>query len=275
MGKKNRRKKASTSTEPVSVATSGSAGSAAPSNDVVLSFYDDHCGDLLTCSNCIKEEPPDVDFSVCTRCNAATYCSKECQRAHWKDHKTRCQKIDDEETKAYGRIPGRVARFHGFFAPMLNERILPIKFAQLKKENGAAAFPTAHVVTLHFSELSQNAKKPRLRLDEVRTLEMVKVPDEYKQNFGDGRSHPPGMFFTIPYIWDVKFSYGLCQGSYKGQGESVYDKNPLLRVPTLSKTLLSLEADIWVNTINNLAEGGRRDLFRAIKEKMKRNRAQR
>ena len=55
----------------------------------------------------------------------------------------------------------------------------------------------------------------------------------------------------------------------------MYDENPLLRVPNAGKTLLLFEADLWVNTINDLAKGDGCDLFRGIKEKTKSNRPER
>eukprot|EP00571_Detonula_confervacea_P017044 CAMPEP_0172310316 /NCGR_PEP_ID=MMETSP1058-20130122/11417_1 /TAXON_ID=83371 /ORGANISM="Detonula confervacea, Strain CCMP 353" /LENGTH=114 /DNA_ID=CAMNT_0013023109 /DNA_START=55 /DNA_END=395 /DNA_ORIENTATION=- len=107
-------------------------------NKLVLSLYDDQTGDnMFVCSNCLKEEPSDLEFADCSNCKAAAYCSKECQRAHWKQHKTRCPKFDDEQKKTCGKIPGRVARFNGYFNPMIT-KILAVKFALLKLEDNTA-----------------------------------------------------------------------------------------------------------------------------------------
>jgi len=50
-----------------------------------------------TCGECKKE---DYGYKKCSACNVIRYCSKECQRKHWKNHKDQCkawQKEDEEE----------------------------------------------------------------------------------------------------------------------------------------------------------------------------------
>lgn len=47
---------------------------------------------LKYCEHCRKYEPNDGPlFSKCSRCKTVTYCSKECQRKHWKVHRKVCQ----------------------------------------------------------------------------------------------------------------------------------------------------------------------------------------
>jgi len=53
------------------------------------------------CRNCGTQE--DVSSSVsqfkrllmCTACHTVAYCSKDCQRAHWKQHKPHCRAVQD------------------------------------------------------------------------------------------------------------------------------------------------------------------------------------
>ena len=43
------------------------------------------------CANCRAIEPVggDIKFSICTWCQVARYCSRDCQKSHWKaQHKT-------------------------------------------------------------------------------------------------------------------------------------------------------------------------------------------
>lgn len=152
----------------------------------------------------------------------------------------------------------------------LNSKILPVKFALLKLENNAATTNT-HLVTLHLTELAQSAMKPRLRLDRVGTMAMSELPTQYSDHMKHGlRSYPTGVF-VIPYIWEVLVTGGCS----RGPSMAAFEANPLLdaRMPK-TKAMLELEGDSWMKTINEIAEGNRRDLFRAIKEKIKRNRAQ-
>ena len=41
-----------------------------------------------------EESAPAEHFRYCARCQSASYCSKECQVAHWPDHRLWCQKKD-------------------------------------------------------------------------------------------------------------------------------------------------------------------------------------
>jgi hypothetical protein len=44
------------------------------------------------CANCfLPEEAGQNNLLCCARCRRIKYCSKECQRAHWKAHKKSCQ----------------------------------------------------------------------------------------------------------------------------------------------------------------------------------------
>jgi hypothetical protein len=41
-----------------------------------------------------------TDMENCGKCRLATYCSVECQRTHWKVHKSSCSKIKEQQTNA-------------------------------------------------------------------------------------------------------------------------------------------------------------------------------
>lgn len=41
-----------------------------------------------TCSDC---EPVNTKYLVCSRCRIARYCSTDCQRENWRDHKEYCK----------------------------------------------------------------------------------------------------------------------------------------------------------------------------------------
>lgn len=56
-------------------------------------------------------------FSECARCESVRYCTRECQVAHWKEHKPRCKAISAERLRKIHRETGYksliLASFHG------------------------------------------------------------------------------------------------------------------------------------------------------------------
>lgn len=44
------------------------------------------------CGNCLKPKEDNTTLMVCSRCRMAKYCSKECQKGHWSQHKKACSK---------------------------------------------------------------------------------------------------------------------------------------------------------------------------------------
>lgn len=45
---------------------------------------------MTTCVRCLRA-PKDKPFPRCSNCHRVRYCSRECQKKHWKEHKPRCK----------------------------------------------------------------------------------------------------------------------------------------------------------------------------------------
>jgi len=61
------------------------------------------------CQNCNKQD--DSKYFRCSACEAAYYCSKECQKAHWCHHKIFCEdmkKIDKKGRMFHNRISSTI-----------------------------------------------------------------------------------------------------------------------------------------------------------------------
>ena len=95
------------------------------------------------------------------------------------------------------------------------------------------------------------------------------LPEQYRKHIEFGLSQYPSGLFVIPYVWQVTFQGGV----YMGPGMSAFEASPLLN-PNMPKRRdhLTMEMNAWMKTINDVAEGKRPDLFRAMREKMKKNR---
>ena len=57
--------------------------------------------DSMVCANCLASEESASKHLACARCGLVVYCSKDCQRAHWKaNHKQHCV-AKNERTPQY------------------------------------------------------------------------------------------------------------------------------------------------------------------------------
>ena len=69
-----------------------------------------------TCDSCGAEEKPEsgVKLLRCARCKQTSYCSKDCQKIHWKMHKPNCEPVRDQsKVAATGFVPpvGKTSKF--------------------------------------------------------------------------------------------------------------------------------------------------------------------
>ena len=46
----------------------------------------------IICGGC-KNMEKDVQYKVCNRCKSVYYCSRKCQKKHWKNHKKECRSL--------------------------------------------------------------------------------------------------------------------------------------------------------------------------------------
>ncbi|KAF9029793.1 hypothetical protein BDZ89DRAFT_1159624 [Hymenopellis radicata] len=58
-----------------------------------------HCKSFRRCAGHGSAELESFKLSQCVNCRTAKYCSKECQRADWRNHKLACKKIEQDRQK--------------------------------------------------------------------------------------------------------------------------------------------------------------------------------
>lgn len=59
---------------------------------------------------CCKEESYDGEFKRCSRCKQVKYCSAECQKRDWNEHKNICKILNTSESEVYEIL--KLAREH-------------------------------------------------------------------------------------------------------------------------------------------------------------------
>ena len=50
----------------------------------------------ILCGHCGRKEEPREKFKKCGKCENVCYCSRECQKTHWKEHKVLCKLVEKE-----------------------------------------------------------------------------------------------------------------------------------------------------------------------------------
>lgn len=57
-----------------------------------------------SCANCGAPGTNDLTLKLCSRCKLVSYCGKDCQVQHWKDHKKFCISPEDRTLKAANEV---------------------------------------------------------------------------------------------------------------------------------------------------------------------------
>ena len=132
------------------------------------------------------EEPFEKRFFECSRCRLIAYCSKECQAAHWKEHKRHCRDIGGAQ-KEIGKTVRRVQRFLEIYRPLLcmaaAARLILHNVDETKGE---------YVIIFHISDLPNEAEKPRLCIDKMEPKRTCNLLECVKDQLRAGAFLPNG-----------------------------------------------------------------------------------
>lgn len=83
-----------------------------------------YCEENLDCATCHEWFP---QLSLCSKCRFEGYCSKECQKEHWSEHKTECNNLKDY---SYSPVNGKITAPHNFqiigVIEYLSKNLLPM-----------------------------------------------------------------------------------------------------------------------------------------------------
>ena len=77
--------------------------------------------DIKMCSTCGKVKKK---MSFCSKCNHVHYCSAECQRQGWQEHKPLCKKLLE-----WGKRRGETAGKFSFFQSQLIATLMQVRSA--------------------------------------------------------------------------------------------------------------------------------------------------
>ena len=130
-------------------------------SDFLRGLYASHEIEPFYCFQCRKSETMEKPFSECSGCNVVIYCSRECQKSHWKIHKSTCldnQKLGKKEENKLVRI---MIKFRLFYAPLLDCIVL-FRYALYNIATKGRGRPKNHIVEIRLSSLPDSMRRSRL-----------------------------------------------------------------------------------------------------------------
>jgi len=227
---------------------------------IIRDLYLQHLGSHIKCECCGKRESLDEEFARCSRCQTIPYCSRDCQKKHWKQHKTTCYEHSDEMTIAVDKLVRRLDRFSNLFAPMLS-MLLVAKHGLYRMENKRAT-PRTHAMMVHVSDLPDDAKKPRLRIDKVEPCAISDLSDSNQNMLESALVSYPTNATVLPFF----LVYDLPKGPFLRAVVTSFQDDQLANERMKDKKMVLIMLMSWIQTINSMAKGKRTDLWNILRE---------
>jgi hypothetical protein len=239
----------------------------------LYSTFDAH----IKCGNCGAREPLDAEFATCGKCQTIPYCSRACQKTHWKAHKQVCSGdlFTEETNKLIARVARRLERVAHVYGPMIS-RACSMKFS-IHNLNNSKVSPRTHVMMVCMSDTPSppdpsdaNAKavKRILQIDKVDLKPMTELPSGHLKNLQDGLKFYQDTSKVMAYF----LVYETSGGPFLRPIMSSYQDNPfedskkrLKKMSAAERNTVSNVSEAWIQAINDMAIGKRPDLFAAAK----------
>jgi len=241
----------------------------------IKSFYENYdCskhGD--SCAACKKRESFDGEqFLGCSGCEVCVYCSRECQKAHWKDHKEFCQVNSCTEDSAhYKKTMRKLKRFQGMYYPLI-ELMIHLRFALRAKELNIDLddIPNTHTMHLILGDIPDDitdAKKPRMMIKHLEPVAVADMSEKSRVKFEESRKKLKSEGHVVCYTFVYPcFEAGKC---YSWSQSCLHSRDPFYYFRRYDK-LEMLEKIVWLTQgINGMAKGTRPDLYKEVKRFLK------
>jgi ribosomal protein L40E len=244
----------------------------------IREVYRESFGAHTKCENCGAREPLDAEFATCGKCQTSPYCSRACQKTHWKaTHKQVCDGglFTEEAHKLIARLTRRLDRVAHVYGPMIS-MACSMKFS-IHNLNDSKVSPRTHVMMVYLSDTPSpsdpsdaNAKavKRILQIDKVDLKPMTELPSGHLKNLQDGLKFYQDTSKVMAYF----LVYETAGGPFLRPIMSSYQDNPfedskkrLKKMSVAKRNTVSNVSEAWIQAINDMATGKRPDLFAAAK----------
>lgn len=244
-------------------------------SDWIKSFYENYdCSKhRAACAACQKRELFDgEEFLGCSGCQVSVYCSRECQKAHWKRHKEFCKMNSCTEDSAHFKMTLRkMKKFKGMYYPLI-ELMIHLRFALLAKEldvdlDSIPGTHTMHLVLADIPDDMVDAKKPRIIIKNLEPVPIAALSEKARKEFIEkcDRLLKEGHVVNYSFVYPC-FDAGKC---YSWSQSCLHSRDPFFYFRRYDK-LEMLEKILWLTQgINGMAKGIRPDLYKEVKRFLK------
>jgi hypothetical protein len=238
--------------------------------DTVKHYYHED-SDLYKCVReaCGKPETKQTPHMSCGRCKVSRYCSRECQVAHWKDHKAICKIISSNRPKPTKLMEDSSARMD-----VWKEKYKPLlqlaTFWDLKGAN-----PSDEMITVvDLEDLPESCSFPRLGIKSFRQEKATDQEDFVQEFRSDMLEHAPDDCDRIEFalvfstLANGEPTASMLPFAYDGEEDDSTSAWSRLS-PNAKNAFFHGEAMKYINTINEMAKGEKKELKKAARRAKK------
>jgi len=226
------------------------------------------------CAACMKKEEfyAEEEFNACAGCQISLYCSRECQKAHWKEHKEFCKANRCSEDNAhYKKSLRKMKKFQAWYYPLI-ELMIHLRFALLAKELDVDldTIQNTHTINLVLADIpddNTNATKPRITVRNMSPVAFADLAETDRLQFEETRGDLMDQGFVVSYTFVYPcLDVGTC---YTWKQSCLHSRDPFYYFRRYDKKEM-LQKIIWLTEgINGMAKGTRPDIYNEVKSFLK------
>jgi hypothetical protein len=241
--------------------------------ETVRRSYHEHSAHY-DCHGCGVAETKEKQYLQCSKCKQSRYCSKECQRSHWKEHKDICKLVCKHRSSKKAGSGSLTTQDCKERMELFNEKYTPMMQVATSWELKQSA--EEMITIFELEDLPAECKAPRLGIKSFRQESIRSQPNsiqDYHTDCLNHRTHPSHTRTVFALLlWThansestvsvLSFSF---EGGVEDSGIFKAEGRGVLRSRAMQIGICHQEASKYVETINDMARGRKKNLSKAAK----------
>jgi hypothetical protein len=240
--------------------------SSASISEATVKHYYHEDSDLYKCVReaCGKPETKQTPHMTCGRCKASRYCSRECQIAHWKEHKAICKIVSSNRPKS------KLMEDSNAKTDAWKEKYKPLLQLATYWDLKGAIPSDEMIIVVELEDLPESCSFPRLGIKSFLQEKATDQPDFVQEFRSEMLEHAPDDCDRVEFAL-------VCSTLANGEPTAsmlpfVYDGDPddsnsaySKLSPNARNVFFHTEAMKYINTINEMAKGEKKELKKAAR----------